>query len=115
MSGSETPRPESEHPRSSDNLPYVAGRGGRDWGPALAVILFLLTLLVWLLSGGFAHAQATDKDPAQPAAAAESIWSHVQFGGTFEGYYQFNWNRPSDRVIPLRAYDTRSNSFSLQQ
>ena len=58
MTASETPRRESERPRSSGDLSYVAGRGASDWGPALAAILFLLTVLVWLLSAGFAHTQA---------------------------------------------------------
>ena len=49
----------------------------------------------------------------QPAAA--SVLDAVQFGVTFEGYYQYNWNRPSDRVNLLRAYDTRANVFSIQQ
>ena len=26
-----------------------------------------------------------------------------------------DWNRPPDRVLPLRAYDTRANVFSIQQ
>jgi hypothetical protein len=34
---------------------------------------------------------------------------------TLEGYYQYNWNRPPDRNLVLRAYDTRGNSFSIQQ
>lgn len=51
----------------------------------------------------------------QPPPPAESPWSRVTFGATFEGYYQYNWNQPYDRVIRLRAYDTRSNSFSIQQ
>jgi hypothetical protein len=32
-----------------------------------------------------------------------------------EGYYQYDGNRPDDRVLPLRAYDTRANTFGLQQ
>lgn len=34
---------------------------------------------------------------------------------TFEGFYEFNWNRPPDRIIALRAYDTRGNTFAIQQ
>ena len=41
--------------------------------------------------------------------------SRCKFGVTFEGYYQYNWNRPYDRVNLLRAYDTRANVFSIQQ
>src|SRR5262245_24258765 len=35
--------------------------------------------------------------------------------GTFEGYYQWNANQPPDRVNLFRAYDTRANTFSIQQ
>jgi len=35
--------------------------------------------------------------------------------GTFEGYYEWNANQPTDRVNSLRAYDTRANTFSIQQ
>jgi hypothetical protein len=37
------------------------------------------------------------------------------FGVALEGYYQFNGNRPHDRINLLRAYDTRANVFSIQQ
>ena len=77
----------------------------------LALLLFILTMLVSLMSTGFARAQPVES----PAPQDGSIWSRVTFGATFEGYYQYNWNQPYDRVIPLRAYDTRSNSFSIQQ
>jgi hypothetical protein len=80
-----------------------------------ATASFVMTLL-GLLSAGVAHAQPAPAPPPQaPAATDESIWTSVKFGATFEGYYQYDWNKPSDRVIPLRAYDTRSNSFSIQQ
>src|SRR5262245_7320464 len=51
------------------------------------------------------------------AADAQSAgpFDGVQFGVTLEGYYQYNWNRPFDRVNLLRAYDTRANVFSIQQ
>jgi hypothetical protein len=55
-----------------------------------------------------ATAQPTTQPPSNPFA-------HVQFGMTFEGYYQYNWNQPHDRVNLLRAYDTRANVFSIQQ
>src|SRR6188768_1118605 len=60
---------------------------------------------------------AAAQTPPPPTALAtdDSIWSRITFGATFEGYYQYNWNQPYDRVIRLRAYDTRSNSFSIQQ
>jgi hypothetical protein len=55
--------------------------------------------------------------PAAPAAATEPLnpWRKVTFGATLEAYYQYDWNTPPDRVIPLRAYDTRVNTFGIQQ
>ena len=79
-------------------------------------------LFVALLAAATASPAAGQ--PAQPAAPATASpaqtapsgpLGHLSFGATFEGYYQFNWNRPPDRVMPLRAYDTRSNVFSIQQ
>ena len=74
--------------------------------------------IAWLtiaLSAVGANAQEPEATPAQPAAADENPFAHVQFGVAFEGYYQYNWNRPYDRVNLLRAYDTRANVFSIQQ
>ena len=53
--------------------------------------------------------------PATGTQSDENPWRNIKFGGTFEGYYQYNWNRPPDRVLVLRAYDTRSNTFGIQQ
>ena len=39
----------------------------------------------------------------------------VKFGVAFEGFYQYNWNEPYDRINLLRAYDTRANVFGIQQ
>ena len=36
---------------SDDDLGYVPGRSHSSWGPALAVMLILLTLTIWLLGG----------------------------------------------------------------
>ena len=63
---------------------------------------------------------AAGNGPEQPSSAqaaepATNPWRSVVFGATFEGYYQYNWNKPPDRVIPLRAYDTRANTFGIQQ
>ena len=77
-----------------------------------------------------ASAQSAPEQPPEPAGAQPSgaqppaaeatpapanEWANVKFGATFEGYYQYNWNRPPDRTLLLRAYDTRSNTFSIQQ
>jgi hypothetical protein len=58
---------------------------------------------------------ATAAAPAPQTAASANPFANVQLGVTFEGYYQYNGNRPFDRVNLLRAYDTRANVFSLQQ
>jgi len=84
---------------------------------ALAMLLVLATL---------AKAQPPDGEPPQdggsqsPASqpsdqSAVNPWRNVTFGATLEGYYQYDWNHPPDRVIPLRAYDTRANTFGIQQ
>jgi hypothetical protein len=52
-----------------------------------------------------AQSQTTDPEP----------WKNVQFGATLEAYYQFNANEPPDRISLLRAYDTRANTFAIQQ
>lgn len=56
-------------------------------------------------------------DPQTAAVAQPDLnpWRSVKFGATFEGFYEYNWNRPPDRTLVLRAYDTRSNTFSIQQ
>jgi hypothetical protein len=50
-----------------------------------------------------------------PASPPESPFKHVRLSVTFEGFYQYNWNQPFDRVNLLRAYDTRANTFGIQQ
>lgn len=63
-----------------------------------------------------AAAPAPTAEPVQGGVTPEQAWwRDVTFGTTLEGYYQFNFNEPADRVNLLRAYDTRANSFSLQQ
>lgn len=70
-----------------------------------------LAVVCCLLAPPGAAAQGASSAP-QPTG---NPWEQVKFGATFEGYYQYNWNRPPDRSLPLRAYDTRGNSFSIQQ
>ncbi len=74
---------------------------------------------MWSLAVALAVAAAGGVAP-EPQAAAQTgghgtPLSNVQLGVTFEGYYQYNGNRPYDRVNLLRAYDTRANVFSIQQ
>lgn len=68
-----------------------------------------------LASARTAQAQADEPSVTTSPGPSPSPWHGVTFGATLEGYYQYNWNRPPDRRLPLRAYDTRGNSFSLQQ
>jgi hypothetical protein len=37
------------------------------------------------------------------------------FSGALEGFYEWNFNQPIDRINLLRAYATRANTFALQQ
>jgi hypothetical protein len=74
--------------------------------------LLLVILAIVGLAAPQAHAQsAPDGSTASQSAPAPAI----NFGVTFEGYYQYNWNEPFDRVNLLRAYDTRANVFGIQQ
>ena len=52
--------------------------------------------------------------PADPTPSSNPF-EHILFGAGLEGYYQYNWNEPYDRVNLLRAYDTRANVFGIQQ
>ncbi len=65
-----------------------------------------------LISLGLAAVVVTAAS-AQPAAPGP--FDQVKLGVTLEGFYQYNWNRPYDRINLLRAYDTRSNVFGIQQ
>jgi len=57
----------------------------------------------------------TDNSQAQTSPDPNEFWKSLRLGLTFEGFYEYNWNRPDDRVNVLRAYDTRSNTFGIQQ
>lgn len=80
--------------------------------------------VLMLLCGSTAPAlaQAVAADPAGPSGSAPATvqeppepFAGVRLGVALEGFYQYNWNRPYDRVNLLRAYDTRANVFGLQQ
>jgi len=81
------------------------------------------TLLISVaLIPALASAQSATSPPeagSSPSTPSQSTQpaplSLVQLGVTFEGYYQYNWNRPFDRINLLRAYDTRANTFGIQQ
>lgn len=75
---------------------------------------FLLTVA----ASGFAQTAATpppDPPPAPAATATAGPLEGLHVGVTLESFYEYNWNRPYDRVNLLRAYDTRANTFGLQQ
>ena len=76
--------------------------------------LVLLGALVVFASATHASAQEPSPPPAAAPVAPEPR-TPFRFGVTFEGYYQWNGNAPPDRVTPLRAYDTRANTFAIQQ
>jgi hypothetical protein len=78
-------------------------------------------VLLMLLWGRTAVGAQTPAPPpsASPSAQGEAApanpleaWILV---ATFEGYYEWNANRPPDRINLLRAYDTRANVFGIQQ
>jgi hypothetical protein len=93
------------------NVRFIAARRRPHWFGMTVTILMLLVLLVLLVGTRPARAQ----QPAAQAPPADDVWAHVKFGATFEGYYEYDGNRPDDRVIPLRAYDARANTFGIQQ
>lgn len=96
---------------------FIAARHRSHWFGMTVTILVLLAILVLLLGTRVARAQEPAAPaPAQaPAPTNDDIWSHLKFGATLEGYYEYDGNRPDDRLVPLHAYDTRSNTFGIQQ
>jgi len=90
------------------NPPAYAPHRGLLFGQFLSVGALVLGF------ARFASAQSVkrtpdDAKPQKPAAAqanppAESdLLKNVKFGVTIEGYYEFNANRPPDRVLQLQA------------
>ncbi len=91
--------------------------------PIVATLLAALSCL-WAPVSAAGQSAATpdgqgtavsEQATASSSQAGSDLWQQIKFGVTFEGYYQYNWNRPYDRVNLLRAYDTRANVFSIQQ
>jgi hypothetical protein len=62
-----------------------------------------------------AQTTAQEPAPAQAAQTASNPFEHFVFGVGLEGFYEYNWNQPYDRINLLRAYDTRANVFGIQQ
>jgi hypothetical protein len=84
-------------------------------------VLLLLGIALWAspVRGQSAAAPITPTPQQSEGSAVEEQsddrWRAIVFGATIETFYQYNWNRPPDRVLPLRAYDTRANAFAIQQ
>ena len=80
------------------------------------------TFLAPLILGAFATVAwaqpptpAPASTPSTDTSVASEPWRDIRFGAGLEAYYQFNANKPPDRISLLRAYDTRSNTFAIQQ
>lgn len=98
------------------DVKFLAAPPPRGHGFVMTVtILVMLIVLVLLLGGRTSHAQTLDPQTSAAPAPSDPVWAQLKFGATLEGYYEYNANRPDDRMIPLRAYDTRSNTFGIQQ
>ena len=85
-------------------------------------VLFVVGIALWASSAqgqtgasGSTPPAAQEQEGTQTQKAADNPWAGLTFGATIETFYQYHWNRPPNRVLPLRAYDTRSNTFAIQQ
>jgi hypothetical protein len=83
-------------------------RTARSW------IRLAVAVTLTILAPGL-HTAAQEPDTAAVSPAADAPLARVTFGVTLEGYYQWNANEPYDRISLLRAYDTRANTFGMQQ
>ena len=84
----------------------------------LVFLVLLLTLIIASPAAGQTEGSpGRGNDPAQTPAPADppNPWRNIVFGATLEAYYEYDWNHPPTRIIPLRAYDTRANTFGIQQ
>ena len=82
------------------------------------VALFIAILATPTLVSAQTETPRSNDQSSTPANSQQSQanpLSLIQMGVTFEGYYQYNWNQPHDRINLLRAYDTRANVFGIQQ
>ena len=84
-----------------------------------AVVCFLAPLAAAGQSTSPTTPSEAPPQEQQPATSSSQVsedpWRNIKFGATLEGYYQYNWNHPPDRSLVLRAYDTRGNTFGIQQ
>lgn len=103
---------------------HLCGKGGA-MTTRPRILTTVLTAVVCLLRATSATSQeaAAASDGQQSGAEQQAAsatrspdpWQAIKFGATLEGYYQYDRNRPPDRRLALRAYDTRANTFSIQQ
>jgi hypothetical protein len=83
--------------------------------------LVFTAVMIAAASRAFAQTPAATPPPAgppapqAPAAAPQDPLDGWTLSAAFEGFYQWNANRPPNRINLLRAYDTRANVFSIQQ
>ena len=60
-----------------------------------------------------AATRASAQDVAKPADDPQTVPPKITWLGYIEGFYQYNFNRPSNGLTNYRAFDNRSNSFTL--
>ncbi len=75
----------------------------------------LLTTLMGATALNAAAQTPTPAAPPQAAPVAPAPAPAISLSAALEGFYQWNTNRPPDRINLLRAYDTRANTFGVQQ
>jgi hypothetical protein len=114
------PEPPLDAGRSADDghasfAPQVDPTGSVVIAAACLTVLTTAAHGQTAIGGTAFHASAPPQEAAASTPQEPNPWRNVKFGGTFEGYYQYNWNRTPDRTLVLRAYDTRSNTFGIQQ
>jgi hypothetical protein len=90
----------TRHQRAADRMRHLVRFSGA----------VLLTIALPAMCAAQADTSAQEPPPP-PSGPLE----HVAFGVALEGFYQYNWNQPYDRINLLRAYDTRANVFGIQQ
>jgi hypothetical protein len=82
---------------------------------------FLMLMIAPLRAGSDPSGDpGTATPPAQASGAAQSpaenhpsFFSKTAFGGFFDTYYDYNFNRPDSRKNGLRNFDVNHNQFSL--
>ena len=67
----------------------------------LSRVLFV-TFIVSVATVAGAQTTGQEPSPAPPAEPVSNPFEHLVFGVGFEGFYQYNWNKPYDRINLLR-------------